>query len=173
VEHLAPARQGFRGRPAAGRVQPEELGWRGRRLGAFAVDSLLGVVAAFFVYPLFTVFGFSDDLVTGLWWFFGVPIAFALVTVPFMLRTGTRHGQTLGKQLLGLRVLDDSHTELTPGRAVARELLVKGPFWTGSVALFFIPALINGVWSMFDVERRGLQDRATGTRVVRAASRQG
>jgi uncharacterized RDD family membrane protein YckC len=151
----------------------DELGTPGRRLGAFAVDSLVGGLVSFFLLFPFSSLGVSDDLWTGLWWFFGVPIAFAAVTVPFMLRRGAHAGQTLGKQVFGLRVIDDSLTPVTPARATARELLVKGPFWTGSIALFFIPAVINGVWSILDPERRGLQDRATGTRVVRAAGRQG
>jgi uncharacterized RDD family membrane protein YckC len=50
-------------------------------------------------------------------------------------------------------------------------LLVKAPFWTGSLALGFVPIVVNGVWSIFDPERRGLQDRAAGTRVVRAPRR--
>ena len=37
-----------------------------------------------------------------------MPIAFAAVTVPFMLRKGERAGQTLGKQLFGLRVVCDA-----------------------------------------------------------------
>ena len=53
-----------------------------------------------------------------LWWFVGVPLAFAAVTVPFMLREGERAGQTLGKQLFGLRVVCDSHGAVT--RAAAR-----------------------------------------------------
>jgi uncharacterized RDD family membrane protein YckC len=73
--------------------------------------------------------------------------------------------------VFGLRVIDDSHGAVSRGRATARELLVKAPFVTGSVALVFIPALINAAWSAFDSERRGLQDRAAGTRVVRAACR--
>ena len=150
-----------------------ELGTPGRRFGAFAVDSLIGGVAAFLLWPLVTLLGARVSLELALWWFFGVPIAFALVTVPFMVREGEHSGQSLGKQLFGLRVLDDSHAEVSPARATARELLVKGPFWTGSISLLFLPALVNGVWSILDPERRGLQDRAAGTRVVRAGRRQG
>ena len=61
----------------------------------------------------------------------------------------------------------DDHGVVSPARATARELLVKAPFWTGSISLLFLPAIVNCVWSILDSERRGLQDRATGTRVVR------
>ena len=60
-----------------------------------------------------------------------MPIAFAAVTIPFMLREGKRAGQTLGKQLFRLRVVSDDHGDVSTRRATARELLVKAPFWTG------------------------------------------
>ena len=154
------------------RFTREELGTPGRRLGALAVDALLGVVASPLVLLPIVALAGTGDLVATLWWFIGVPIAFAAVTVPFMLREGERAGQTLGKQLFGLRVVCDNYAPVTGRRAAARELLVKAPFWTGSISLLFIPAAINGIWSILDPERRGLQDRAAGTRVVRATHRQ-
>ena len=39
----------------------------------------------------------------------------------------TNNGQTLGKQLFGLRVVCDDHGAVSPRRATARELLVKAP----------------------------------------------
>ena len=68
-----------------------------------------------------------------------------------------------------MRVVCHRHGRVSRRRAVARELLVKAPFWSGSISLLFIPAVVNGVWSILDPERRGLQDRAAGTRVVRAS----
>ena len=70
-----------------------------------------------------------------------------------------------------LRVVCDSHGQVSKRRATGRELLVKAPFWTGSISLLFLPAIVNGVCAIVDPERRGLQDRAAGTRVVRAARR--
>jgi uncharacterized RDD family membrane protein YckC len=142
-----------------------ELGSPARRLGAYIVDSLLGAVASIFV--MIPLLGFDDNVRNTVWWFVGVPIAFALVTVPFMLRDGEHAGQTLGKQLLGLRVVCDSHGRVSGRRAAGRELLIKAPFWTGSVSLLFLPAIVNAGFTIFDPERRGIQDRATGTRVVR------
>jgi len=148
-----------------------ELGSPSRRLGAFVVDTLLGCVVALVIAIPFALLPVSADLQSGLWWFVGIPLAFATATVPFMLREGEHAGQTLGKQLFGLRVVCDSHGVGSPRRATGRELCVKAPFWTGSVALLFLPALVNAVWTVLDSERRGLQDRAAGTRVVRAARR--
>jgi uncharacterized RDD family membrane protein YckC len=150
------------------RFTRDELGAPGRRLGAFAVDGLLGIVAALVLAVPVELVGTSDELEATVWWFLGVPVGFAAVTVPFMLRRGPHAGQSPGKQLFGLRVVCESQEPLGPGRATARELLVKTPFWTSSVALWFVPALVNGAWSILDPQRRGLQDRAAGTRVVRA-----
>ena len=147
-----------------------ELGTPGARAAAFVTDTLLGCIAAFFIAIPFALFH-SADLGSTLWWFIGVPIAFAAVTVPFMLRDGEHAGQTLGKQLFGLRVVSDSRDTVGNKRATGRELLVKIPFWTGSIYLLFLPAIVNAAWTVVDSERRGLQDRAAGTRVVRAARR--
>jgi uncharacterized RDD family membrane protein YckC len=127
-------------------------------------------VAALATLPL-TAAGLPDNVASTLWWFVGIPLALGAVTVPFMLREGEHAGQTLGKQLFGLRVVCDSRGTVSKRRATARELLVKAPFWTGSVSLLFLPAIVNVVWTRVDGERRGLQDRAVGTRVVRAARR--
>jgi uncharacterized RDD family membrane protein YckC len=159
------------GAPAPHRFARDELGTPGRRFGAFLVDTVLGCVLALFVAVPFAFLGLQEHVESTLWWFLGVPLAFAAATVPFMLRDGEHAGQTLGKQWFGLRVVCDSHEVLSKRRATARELLVKAPFWTGSISLLFLPAIVNGVWSVMDPERRGLQDRAAGTRVIRAARR--
>jgi uncharacterized RDD family membrane protein YckC len=154
------------GADPAPRFTREELGRPSRRLGAFLIDSTLGVTVSLALVPLASL-ARSSDLEFTLWWFLAMPLAFAGVTIPFMLRKGEHAGQTVGKQLFRLRVVSDDHSVVSPGRATARELLVKAPFWTGSISLLFLPAVVNCVWSVLDPERRGLQDRATGTRVVR------
>jgi uncharacterized RDD family membrane protein YckC len=158
---------------AAGAERPhrftrDELATPGRRFGAFVVDTIAGGFVALLLAVPLTLSGMSDDALGVLWWFVCLPVALAAVTVPLMLREGPHAGQTLGKQLFGLRVVCNSHSGVTRDRAVARELLVKAPFFGFSVALIFVPALVNGVWTLLDPERRGLQDRAVGTRVVRA-----
>jgi uncharacterized RDD family membrane protein YckC len=147
------------------RFDTKELGAPSRRFGAFLIDSLLGVAAASALAGVISLVASGFNMT--LWLFVCVPLGFAAVTIPFMLRSGERAGQSLGKQLCGLRVVCDSHGAISHRRAAARELLVKAPFWTASLSLYLVPVLVNGVWSYFDPERRGLQDRATGTRVVR------
>jgi uncharacterized RDD family membrane protein YckC len=156
----------FDGAPQAPPFAREELCLPSRRFGAFVVDTTLGLgLAALLAAPL--VASGVSDFGSMLWLFVGVPVAFGLVTFPFMVRSGRHAGQSLGKQLFGLRVVTDDHAPITGGRSAARELVVKAPL-LGSISLAFIPLIVNGVWSILDPERRGLQDRAAGTRVVRA-----
>ena len=49
------------GRPRPEPFSPDELGSRGRRVGAFVIDTLLGCVAALFVAIPFSVAGLSTD----------------------------------------------------------------------------------------------------------------
>jgi uncharacterized RDD family membrane protein YckC len=157
------------GLPGPDTFTRDELARPLRRLAAFLIDVPLIFVVSVGLLALILALPIDESLMTVVWWFAAIPLAMAITTVPFMLRGGRRAGQTLGKQAVGIRVVCDGHGDLSPQRAIARELLVKAPFWTGpSVALLFLPAVINGVWSVFDPERRALQDRATGTRVVRA-----
>ena len=36
-------------------------------------------------------------------------------------------------------------------------MLVKAPFWTGSISLLFLPAVVNAACASLDPERRGLR----------------
>ena len=151
------------------RFTREELGRPSRRFGAFAVDSVLGVVASIIVlFPLVALAG-SSDLVCD---------AVVVRRGPDRVRRRDRSRSCCARASAPARRSASSCSGCASSatttassarrRATARELLVKAPFWTGSISLLFIPALVNGVWSILDPERRGLQDRAAGTRVVRA-----
>jgi uncharacterized RDD family membrane protein YckC len=159
---------------AAGLPEPEpfpraELAHPLRRFAAFMIDLPLMLIASVVILELIVMLPASEDVETLLWWFAGIPLGMALATAPFMLREGRRSGQTLGKQALGIRVVTDRRGALSPAQTLVRELLIKAPIWGGPAgSLFFLPGLVNGVWSIVDPERRGLQDRAAGTRVVRA-----
>ena len=85
-----------------------------------------------------------------------------------MLREGEHAGQTLGKQLFGLRVVCDDHGVVSPAPRDRARAAREGAV-LDRLDLAAVPArVVNCVWSILDPERRGLQDRATGTRVVRA-----
>lgn len=66
-------------------------------------------------------------------------------------------GQTLGKRLTGIRVVDEAGDDVSMGRAVVRAIgwLVS----LGTFGVFWVPAL-------FDLQRRTVHDRLAGTIVI-------
>ena len=77
----------------------------------------------------------------------------------YVLFTGLR-GQTLGKMVVGIRVVRPSNGEV-PGlaRAVLREVLGK--------LISTIVILLGYIWVAFDPHKRGWHDKIAGTYVVR------
>jgi uncharacterized RDD family membrane protein YckC len=91
----------------------------------------------------------------------GPLIAFLLVQNGGYLVAFTAGGQTLGKMAAGIRVVADERDEpLDLGRAIIRTLM-----WL----LLAIPAGLGFLTALFSRDHRGLHDRFSGTRVVRAA----
>lgn len=118
-------------------------GWS-RRFGALVIDWLLcSVIAIAFLYHPSS--GHAADVLAGprLW----TPVVFAAEDILLTAFTGS----TIGKRLLGLRVirLDDQPVGLP--RAAIRTILL----------MLVVPAMI------MDRDLRGLHDKAAGTVVVR------
>lgn len=91
----------------------------------------------------------------------GAPIVAFYVTLALVYVTGLTlyGGQTLGKRLTGIRVVDDQGDDLSFAQALFRAIA-----WLASVAslgLLCLPAL-------FDVWSRTVHDRLSGTHVVYA-----
>lgn len=138
-----------------------------RRSGAFFLD--LGVILFIFLFFLWLAFSavrlafFGHDL-SGQTEFFWGPILFAflffwpfffLFYFSFFTYWG---GQTLGKKVLGLRVIPISGGEVSMFQAIGRSLG------------YFVSFLIGG-WGfwlvLFSQQKRSLHDWISGTRVVR------
>jgi uncharacterized RDD family membrane protein YckC len=91
----------------------------------------------------------------------GPLIAFLLVQNGGYLVAFTAGGQTLGKMAAGIRVVaEERESTLDLGRAIVRTLI-----WF----LLAIPAGLGFATTLFSRDHRGLHDRFSGTRVVRAA----
>src|SRR5581483_4421616 len=91
----------------------------------------------------------------------GPLIAFLLVQNGGYLVAFTAGGQTLGKMAAGIRVVADERDEpLDLGRAIVRTVM-----WL----LLAVPAGLGFLTALFSRDHRGLHDRFSGTRVVRAA----
>ena len=132
----------------------------GARLFAVLVDLfILAIVDAVVIYFTMQLCYLTvDDL-----WMLpkGPLIAFLLVQNGGYLVAFTAGGQTLGKMVAGIRVVQsDSDGSLDLGRAFLRTLM-----WV----VLAVPAGLGFLTAVFSRDHRGLHDRFAGTRVVRAS----
>jgi uncharacterized RDD family membrane protein YckC len=86
-----------------------------------------------------------------------------------MMREGARNGQTLGKQMVGIRVVRDSGEPFGFGWAALREVVIKNlAVGIASAIIPIIPWFLNYFWPLWDDENRALHDMAVSTHVVKA-----
>ncbi|RKH88179.1 RDD family protein, partial [Corallococcus praedator] len=157
--------------PAPGEVhaRPASL-WR--RLLSFTVDTAaIGAVASAYIVLASSVAGVKSPQagLTGLDAFVawlralhtvllpGVVLVLVLATVYCAVAAFLWNGRTLGRLLLGLRLVDTHGMAPTPGRAIFRALLAGLSF-----VLF-----LGGFWmALFDRRGQTLHDKLTSTFVV-------
>ena len=144
-----------------------EILWGGffRRLYAFSVDllvlSILSFALFYFVYTGYSVGlaahqqTFSGESLDG-FLFLCLVGWLSLVTGYFVLLHGMA-GQTLGKWLLGLRIVGANQAPITYRQALVR--------WAGS----WVSALMGAgmLWILFHPQKRGWHDLIAGTWVIR------
>lgn len=99
-----------------------------------------------------------------------VLLAVYLLYAPaLMARGGRRNGQTLGKQMLGIRVVRTDGRPMGFGHAATREVLIKFlALGIASSVVPIVPLFLNFFWPLWDDESRALHDMASSTRVVRS-----
>lgn len=174
--------------PAQGQWQAQQQQqvrlWRGRRLagwwarvGAAVLDGVIVAVPAAVLGLAFAeivdsgsveqYFEQGDSL--------AVNFAFGLMTLlcylvykgVLMTRQGLRNGQTLGMQLVNIRVVREDQQPVTWGTVLLRETLIKGLLF-GYVAILslYVATLLNYLWPLWDNESRAFHDMLAKTRVV-------
>lgn len=96
---------------------------------------------------------------------------------PLMRRT---NGQTLGKRLLGIRVVRTDGLAMSLRRATWREVVIKMALFDAlnlvpviGVAVGTIVFTLDSLWPLWDHEHRALHDMLASTRVRYAASPNG
>jgi uncharacterized RDD family membrane protein YckC len=144
-----------------------ELADRGQRLGAAIVDGIIGMALA---TPMMFLLGTFDYLRAGQplpAWLTIVStglgfVLFALVN-GYFLKT---NGQTIGKKVIGIKIVDMSNQLPTLGRVLGLRYLPI-TLVTAVPILGQILPLID-VLFIFRKDRRCLHDLIAGTRVVRA-----
>jgi uncharacterized RDD family membrane protein YckC len=152
AERLAADTSGYR--------QPQDAGV-GRRLFAVLVDlvilAAIDAVVVYFTMQLCYLTIADLGILPK-----GPLVAFILVQNGGYLVAFTAGGQTLGKMMAGIRVVQsDSAESLDVGHAFLRTLM-----WV----VLAVPAGLGFLTALFSRDHRGLHDRFAGTRVVRASA---
>ncbi len=119
----------------------------------FAAMSAVWNVAAFAILPLFVLL---QDIGVG----FGILLQFVFVEGMRMIMEIVWRGQTIGKKLFGLRVVDEQGLKLRVSQVVIRNLLR----FVDALPAFYA---VGGVVSLFSARAQRLGDLAAGTVVVR------
>lgn len=126
-----------------------------KRYGAFLIDSLLIGAASKILLNLTVHRLVSPDLAAGSWWY--ELIKLALFLAYFVGTSLALDGQTVGKFLLGLKVVN-----ITTGQMDRRILLLRE--LAGRTILYFAPFL--ALILMFTPQRQHLIDIACDTAVL-------
>ena len=141
--------------------EPDLADWD-RRASAWLLDVLIvwgtGLVIAF---VLALVSG-GDAEAAG----YGAALVIRFLAAPLysaFFHAGPR-GQTLGKRAAGIRVRrEDGAERLGLGRSFGRSYMTT-LFW----AALSIPAILDGLWPLWDKRRQTWHDKVAGTLVVNA-----
>jgi uncharacterized RDD family membrane protein YckC len=149
-------------------------------VGAVLVDGLLlaplniGLLASFHLYTVTHEVNANGSTFT---WVhtdsFWLPaLVYLIYSVALLSRSGEHNGQTLGKQMLGLRVIRNDGQPLDAGTALVREGLVKtlpgllgalNPLLALLTAMF---GFLDYLWPLRERENRAIHDLLAATHVV-------
>lgn len=135
----------------------------GQRVGAVLLDGLLSSAAVFVVFLVASIvggaLGLLDDtlgaVVGGLVGLTG----YVAILIVLVLTGAAPYGQTPGKHIVGIRVVDTSGHTISKGLAVARYF---------STILSALPCYLGFLWPLWDPEKRTFHDMVVNTRVVSA-----
>ncbi len=164
------------GTPGAWRATPPErryalAGWW-RRAAAAVIDGvLIGLLALVLLVPLGVgVAGVEGD--AGLFALIAAAIVtlivFAVVSLLYApLLLWKTDGKTVGRMVVGIRVVRATGEPMTLGAAVVREVVLKWlVFGAAGSATGGIATLVDYLWPLWDEEHRALHDFPVNTRTV-------
>jgi uncharacterized RDD family membrane protein YckC len=142
----------------------------GQRVGAALLDMLVLLILAGllgFVVALAIADETDDDAVTGIAAATGFLVTGAYLCL-LTARGGSHNGQSLGKQVVGIRVVRMDGAPVGLGLAFVREVLVKTLLFAYLAGfILYIPTIVNYLWPLWDPESRALHDKIARSRVVR------
>jgi uncharacterized RDD family membrane protein YckC len=151
-------------------------GWWSR-VGAALVDGVIvgigGIVLLIAITAPFSIGFFADEnvgvvsIIAGLLFATMCVSIVALLYAPAMM--ARTNGQTLGRMVVGIRVVRASGEQMTFGFAMLREVAVKALLFGIAGSLTFgLANLADVLWPLWDEENRALHDFVVDTRVIRA-----
>ena len=179
--YSSPPPPGAFGAPATG-LSPEPVtgryalaGWWSRVV-ATLVDGIIVGLGAVLIMALFgSVFsvGFfaSEEagiaaVIVGLLLSFVAIAIVALLYAPLMM--ARTNGKTLGRMVVGNRVIRAGGEPMTFGWAMLREVVIKAlAFGLASSVTFGLASLVDVLWPLWDDENRALHDFVVDTRTVK------
>ena len=151
------------GQPFGGGGPPRLASW-GKRFGAALLDGLIFGGAALAVWLVALLLGLLLSLITealaivaGLLGFAG----YIAILVWLMLMEAGPYGQTPGKAMMGIRVINTRGQLLTKGASVGRYF---------AKTLSALPCYLGLLWPLWDQERRTFHDMILETRVIEVAN---
>ncbi|GAA3234059.1 RDD family protein [Nonomuraea helvata] len=143
---------------------PPGLAGRWRRLFAGVLDWLIvNVVSAPFTSPGWE---YVWDRGRGAWERYPVEHTFLAGLVAFLyfwLLHAFWNGQTLGKRLFGMRVVQERGARITVSQAAVRQAVASALVWLCCVGM-----LVDLGWILFDPRKQALHDKVARTVVVNA-----
>ncbi|MFI7636608.1 RDD family protein [Nonomuraea sp. NPDC049400] len=143
---------------------PPGLAGRWRRLFAGVLDWLIVNVVS--VPFNFSSWEYVWDRGRGAWDRYPVEHTFLAGLVAFLyfwLLHAFWNGQTLGKRLFGIRVVQEHGGRITVTQAAVRQAVAAAFAWLCCVGL-----LVDLAWILFDPRKQALHDKAARTVVVSA-----
>jgi uncharacterized RDD family membrane protein YckC len=146
---------------------PPYASW-GRRFAALLIDGL--VLAIPFIVPLIVAVAVTADdpnsdqndavfIAVAIGWLLTIVLPFVYYTVLH----GRPSGQTLGKRVLGIRVIGEDFRPIGYGRAFGRFLMG----WVMWLACY-VPGIVDNLWPLWDDKNQALHDKVANSIVVRA-----
>ncbi len=146
-----------------------------RRAGALVIDGLivgtLGILLLVAITAPFSVGFFADDEVGIVSIIVGALIATVCVAIIALLYApalmARTNGKTLGRMVVGTRVIRAKGEPMTFGFAMLREVAVKTLlFGIAGAVTGGIAQLVDYLWPLWDEENRALHDFLVDTRTI-------
>ncbi|MCY3504894.1 MAG: RDD family protein [Chloroflexi bacterium] len=160
-----------------GRTPGLNLAGPGQRLGALLLDTFFLAIVLVFGAIVLGLIGFAP----GFSWLDDLGLFILWAVWVLWHRDGARHGQSPGKQLVGLRVVGKGGTPPDYKLVLFRDWVLRGfvGFWVLDILLFsflgepwsfvaFGVYALAAIWCVWDRERQCLWDKLLGTYVVHA-----